>query len=335
MKILFHTIALNRCDLLKQTIDSIDTKHDWDLLLHFVSRDPEIAEYLASGKIATGARTEFICDIGYNIGVSYCFNEALRQGYDDGDYDYVFLVNSDIRFHPGDSDGMISLAEKSQDKALVTVKGTHGKHGEGWENSHGIAAGILMPGTFMDVGYFDENIFPAYYEDCDYFYRVLLTRGTGAPGESSSQERVDNPLVACLLTGRTHHEGSSVISSNNRMLKLNSYFYDRNKKYYICKWGGANNKEKYRIPFSETDSLKIEKNREQILWKGIRQITREKALFRLCQEQNLYATGDTENVQFHESIEVNCCYFTSGSLFPCIHPLSVLPSASRRRVLPV
>jgi len=279
LKILFHTIALNRCDLLKQTIDSIDTKHDWDLLLHFVSRDPEITEYLASGKISSGAGTEFVCDIGYNIGVSYCFNEALRQGYDDGDYDYVFLTNSDIRFYPGDIDGMISLAEKSQDKALVTVRGTHGKHGEDWSNSHGIAAGILMPGTFRDIGYFDENIFPAYYEDCDYFYRVLLARGTGAPGESSSQERVDNPLVACLLTGRTHHEGSSVIGSSKRMLKLNSYFYDRNKKYYISKWGGANNEEKYTLPFNKTDSLRIDKRNRANPYGKLLDRSRERKLY--------------------------------------------------------
>ncbi|MEN8208172.1 MAG: hypothetical protein ABFR50_02865 [Candidatus Fermentibacteria bacterium] len=258
MKILFHTIALNRCDLLRQTIDSIDTQYEWDLLLHFVSKDKEIAEYLRTDEIAPNAENEFIHSIGYNIGVAHCFNEALYKGYDVGDYDYVFLINSDIRFYPGDIDRMISLAEASPDKALITVKGTHAKHGTDFERSHGLAASILMPGAFREVGYFDENIFPAYFEDCDYFQRVRLARGKGSVNENTSLEDPDNPLVACLLTGKTHHEGSSVIYSDKRMLRLNSYFYDRNKEYYISKWGGANDHEKYTVPFSSFDSLRID-----------------------------------------------------------------------------
>lgn len=258
MRILFHTIALNRCDLLKQTINSIDTQYDWDLLLHFVSKDPEIAEYLKSEKIASNAENEFIYRLGYNIGVAFCFNEALYHGYEKNSYDYVFLINSDIRFHPGDIDGMISLAEESPDKALITVKGPHGKHGEDWQHSQGLAACILMPDAFRKAGYFDENIFPAYFEDCDYFYRVRLAQGNGSIIENPALDDVDNPLVACLLTGRTLHEGSSVISSDKRMRKLNSYFYDRNKKYYISKWGGINDQEKYLIPFKEVDSLRID-----------------------------------------------------------------------------
>ena len=220
--------------------------------------DPEIAAYIQSGRIAPGAENEFIHSIGYNIGVAYCFNEALHEGYEKGDYDYVFLINSDIRFYPGDIDRMISLAQASLDKALITVKGTHAKHGDDFDRSHGLAASILMPDAFREVGYFDENIFPAYFEDCDYFHRVRLTRGIGSVYESTSLEDPDNPLIACLLTGETHHEGSSVIYSDKRMLKLNSYFYDRNKEYYISKWGGANDHEKYNVPFGSIDSLIID-----------------------------------------------------------------------------
>jgi len=258
LKILFHTIALNRCDLLRQTIDSIDTQYDWDLLLHFVSEDPEIAEYISSGRIAPDAENEFIHSIGYNIGVAHCFNEALYLGYEKGDYDYVFLINSDIRFYPGDIDRMISLAEEYPDKALITVRGTHGKHGDDWKHSHGLAACILMPDAFREVGYFDENIFPAYFEDCDYFYRVRHARGDEITNEHSSLENVENPLVASLLTGKTHHEGSSVIYSDRRILKLNSFFFNGNKDYYIAKWGGENDHEKYRIPFGKIDSLRID-----------------------------------------------------------------------------
>lgn len=258
MKILFHTIALNRCDLLKQTIDSIDTQHDWDLLLHIVSKDPEIAEYISSGRIAPGAGNEFIHNIEYNIGVAYCFNEALYLAYEKGDYDYVFLINSDIRFYPGDIDRMISLAQKAKDEAFITVTGSRGRHGDDWKFSHGLAACILMPGAFRDAGYFDENIFPAYFEDCDYFYRVQLARGIESINTSLTLDDLDNPFVACLLSGRTHHEGSSVINSEEKMQRLNPYFFINNRKYYVSKWGGINYEEKFLIPFGKVDSLRID-----------------------------------------------------------------------------
>jgi hypothetical protein len=279
LRVLFHTIALNRRDLLEQAIESIDTGYEWDLLLHFVSKDPEIADYLGSGKIAPGARREFVHRIGYNIGVAYCFNEALYQGYEQNDYDYVFLINSDVRFHPGDIDRMISLAEENPDKALITTRGTHGRHGNGWEHSHGLAAAILMPGAFREAGYFDENIFPAYFEDCDYFYRVWRSRRNGIANKNPSLEDVDNPLIATLSTGRTHHEGSSVIYSDRRLLKLNPYFFEENKKYYISKWGGINDHEKYALPFNSIDSLRIDSETRAHPYGRIFDRTGEKKLY--------------------------------------------------------
>jgi len=278
MKILFHTIALNRADLLKQTIESIDTKHDWDLYIHVVSKDEEITKYcsdLAPNGLApvgcVSEETSWSDDVririkwvGYNIGVATCFNDALEKSYgnENNIYDYVFFVNSDIKFHLGDIDKMVKLAEARQDKALITVCGTHGKHKEKWEGmnlSHGFAAAILNKSAFEEVGYFDENIFPAYLEDCDYFYRVWLTRKLGqVKGDRISDK--DSPLVECLLSGKTHHEGSCVIYSDKKLYEENSRTHGQNNRYYVSKWGGLNDNEVYEKPFDEVDSLKITLN---------------------------------------------------------------------------
>jgi hypothetical protein len=288
LRILFHTIALNRRDLLEQAIDSIDTGYEWDLLLHFVSKDPGIADYLGSAKIAPNATNELIYNIGYNIGVAYCFNEALYHGYEKKDYDYVFLMNSDVRFHPGDIDMMIALAEENPLKALITTRGTHGKHGSDWKHTHGLAASILMPGAFREVGYFDENIFPAYFEDCDYFHRVWLSRSNGLVNMNSSIEDVDNPLVTSLLTGSTHHEGSSVIYSDRRMFKLNPYFFVRNREYYISKWGGINDHEKFLRPFNRIDSLRIDNQNRARPYGRVLDRTGEKRLYVAYARNNSY-----------------------------------------------
>lgn len=268
MKILIHTIALNRADLLKQMIESVDTKHEWDLVVDVVSKDQYILNYLESEKPTseywsrillheTSATTLYINNIGYNIGVPQCWNDALEFAYESKKYDRILFVNSDIKFGPGDIDKMISFSEAKPDK-LITVCGTHGKHKD-WDQknlSHGFACAVLPPKIFEECGYFDQNLFPAYNEDCDYFTRLWHLRKYGdiKPGYDKISAK-DSPIVECVLTGKTHHEGSSVIYSDSRMMEANRHTHAANNKYYLGKWGGLNDYEKYKWPFdSELDA---------------------------------------------------------------------------------
>lgn len=289
-KLLIHTIAFNRADLLKQMIDSIDTKHEYTIKIHVVSREPDVAKYvqtLIPG--CTGGQfdlhreypMEYYPPIGdkypmtsmgenslglwygYNVGVAHCWNDIIEVAYDPASKtDHVLFVNSDIKFGPGDIDKMVSLAEKSPTK-LITICGTHGKHLDKWDSmnlSHGMACAILPKQMVEEVGYFDQNLFPAYNEDCDYMTRVWLHRNLGPikPGYDKISAK-DSPLVECVLSGNTHHEGSSVIYSDSTMKQLNSQTHGKNNKYYISKWGGLNDHETFTKPFDDIDSLYISK----------------------------------------------------------------------------
>jgi hypothetical protein len=278
MKLLIHTIALNRADLLKQMIESIDTKHEYKLFVHIVSKDPEIREYFklhpkdetnileAGSPFGEGI---FIKDYGFNIGVAECWNEALEIGYEpipryqhivdvhpdlNIKSDRILFVNSDIKFGPGDIDRMIAFSEAKPDK-LITITGSHGKHREKWDGmdlSHGFAVAILPPQIFDEIGYFDENFFPAYNEDCDYFTRLWLHRQLGPiqPGYDKISAK-DSPLVECVKSGHCHHEGSCVIYSDSRLMELNRKTHGQNNRYYMAKWGGLNDHETYNWPFDE------------------------------------------------------------------------------------
>ena len=270
-KILIHTIALNRADLLKKMVESIDTKHEWDLVIDVVSKDPDILNYLESEKPTSeywskillhkdSATTMHINNIGYNIGVAQCWNDALEYGYEKKKYDRILFVNSDIEFGPGDIDKMIAFSEAKPDK-LITVCGTHGKHAD-WDEknlSHGFAAAILPPKIFEEVGYFDENFFPAYNEDCDYFTRLWLSRNLGPikPGYDKISAK-DSPIVECLRSGHTHHEGSCVIYSDAKMMRLNLQSHSQNNRYYFAKWGELNDKEVNTTPFNEELEYRID-----------------------------------------------------------------------------
>lgn len=278
-KLLIHTIAFNRVDLLKQLIESIDIQ-DYHLLIHITSDDQDIKNYclsLASQDVAGSnngkglppttiytntENTITVIDIGYNIGVSECWNEALIRAYKYDQYEQVLFVNSDIVFGKGDINKMLEFSKASSTK-LITVCGTHGKH-QDWKEkhlSHGFACAILPKSIFEEVGYFDENLFPAYNEDCDYFTRVWLNRKLGPikPGYDKISAK-DSPLVECVLTGQTHHHGSSVIYSDSNMMQRNAQTHANNNRYYMGKWGGLNDHEKYMTPFDEEVSFKIEYN---------------------------------------------------------------------------
>jgi len=269
MKILIHTIALNRADLLKQMIESIDTKHEFGLHVHLVSKDNDLVYYLTQGFQELDPDDDIqkakylftknpncikqrLTQIGYNIGVAQCWNDALELAYENKQYDRILFANSDIKFGPGDIDKMISFSEAKPDK-LITVCGTHGKHRDKWDGmdlSHGFACAILPSSIFSELGYFDENFFPAYNEDCDYFTRLWKSRNISniKPGYDKISAK-DSPLVECIRSGRTHHEGSSVIYSDSKLMQLNRESHGQNNRYYLAKWGGSNDHESYNRPF--------------------------------------------------------------------------------------
>jgi len=248
--LLIHTMAFNQKDLLDQMINSIDTKLDYDMLIHIHSKNSEILKYLEQFK---NDKKFNIINIGFNRGVAEAWNDALEYGYESNNYQHILLINSDIKLGSGDLDRMIAFSNAKPDK-LIAINGTRGRIGD-WEPenlSHGMACMIIPKIAFDQIGYFDENFFPAYLEDCDYYIRLWLSRNLGPikPGFNTGCDP-DSPLTECVLSGKTHHEGSSVIYSSKDLFSRNQRTHGANFKYYIAKWGGLNYHETYDCPFGE------------------------------------------------------------------------------------
>lgn len=86
------------------------------------------------------------------------------------------------------------------------------------------------------VGYFDENFYPAYYEDNDF------------------QRRLDLAYLQCVVYKgcRFKHQGSSTLHlmSDLERTFANDLFI-KNGQYYVEKWGGYPGEEKYIYPFNK------------------------------------------------------------------------------------
>jgi GT2 family glycosyltransferase len=91
---------------------------------------------------------------------------------------------------------------------------------------------ILSLDAYLKVGGFDEKFFPAYYEDNDYFRRMLLS---------------DVPMVFNAMLNPAIYRNSMTIAKDQT---LNNNF-ENNKRYYISKWGGEPTQETFGTPFNQ------------------------------------------------------------------------------------
>jgi hypothetical protein len=168
-----------------------------------------------------------------NRGVARSWNEGLHASFNDGN-DATFLVNDDLFFYEGGFDAFIDfvLSESRRVPEFGTISafgldtGTAGSVGAGkfHQRPHWQGAACMAVGqhAIETVGYFDQNFWPAYFEDADYFRRLELS---GVP--NLWDERI-------LL----EHNRSQTVRADFLLRKLHDERTRRNETYYIRKWGG-------------------------------------------------------------------------------------------------
>lgn len=91
---------------------------------------------------------------------------------------------------------------------------------------------VLSVKAWKKVGNFDENFFPAYFEDNDYCYRMRLNK----------IQRMNTDYLNPVI-----YRNSQTIEKDP---SLNSRFMN-NRQYYASKWGGLPNEETFKKPFNQ------------------------------------------------------------------------------------
>lgn len=168
--------------------------------------------------------------------------------------DYVLIVNDDTVLAPWTIDHLVDFmrargSNGMQDWALITGKDVRHsvfsahhmltmeapefKPREVQQNPD-FACFMLMPELIEDIGWFDTNFKPAYFEDNDYNMRI-----TTAGFKSGF-----------LHSAWFYHYGSQTQNNTGNESVVTPPLFEANRSYYIDKWGGAPGQEKFTMPFN-------------------------------------------------------------------------------------
>ena len=151
-----------------------------------------------------------------NAGVAKSFNLGLKRGAK-----YTVVMSVSMRFGKGLSD----FIQQSEE------------HVNEWGLNYHIGMHVYTFGksTVDRIGFFDENLSPAYYEDCDYWRRMIVA------GINSKVPVYKPTDVWCI---------GDAISLKEGFVKFD---VASNQKYYIAKWGKLPPDDYYMFPFNNPE----------------------------------------------------------------------------------
>lgn len=180
-----------------------------------------------------------------NKALSAVWNEQSMQAFKDG-CTYSLVINDDAWVFPHTIDMLI---ERMQETGVLLVSATN-THEQAISKIefNGNPAGLdfscflIHYSTFDRVGFFDENFYPAYFEDNDYHYRMKLL-GLEAYG---------------LADALFYHKDNG--SNTVRRLPSEENFhrhFQNSRDYFIKKWGGMpDTPDLFTTPYNEGGSVK-------------------------------------------------------------------------------
>ena len=198
--------TINRYDLLKETLEKY--------LVDFPNTYIYVVDNGNQGITSSEDRLK-IFNSHKNLGVSGSWNLLVDTSIFLAEY--VLLLNDDIYLGKKEQE-ILDLIEQEKFDFYV---------------SHGTWCSFLLPiNTFVKVGPFDEQFFPAYFEDNDYHQRMKL---------QNMSYKVTEVLTPVVFRNSATVEKDPSLNKN----------FDENKLKYLVKWGGFPGEEKYKTPYNE------------------------------------------------------------------------------------
>jgi GT2 family glycosyltransferase len=172
-------------------------------------------------------------DYRQNRGLAKSWNDGLLAAYT-MDADAVIIANDDIQATHDDLLVLARAAVEHRECGVIVAEGFNVRMAEQQQLQFAIPA--INPIALEQIGYFDENFTPIYFEDCDY------SRRAGLAGV-----KFHNAGPTGII-----HTGSATVGTVDELRLQNNTTFRLNYEYYCRKWGGPPGQEIFTIPFNDS-----------------------------------------------------------------------------------
>lgn len=220
------TAAFSNLELLNKCVDSWYSNIDKCIIFDGV----DYLNVFKDSYIRLQTKVNFIKENKDHFGVSGSWNRLIRFCFNNLGKENLIIVGSDTEMKQGFLEDIIQDFENQQLDFAINSK-------------YIFNCWIMNKKCYEIVGLWDENFFPAYFEDCDYRYRIKLSGlKYGEIGKNSEN----------LFS----HYHSATIKLNKDFEEKHHKTFLMNKDYYIRKWGNNGQFENCEIflnPFNDTN----------------------------------------------------------------------------------
>lgn len=226
MKIGVGIVTINNFQGAIETLESVRTQHEWTPYFWPQHR--------------------------YQIPLAATWNRIAKSAFADG-CDYALICNDDILFSPECIDNMVNQYEQLHEAEQVIMVTPNNILFEviddpfriqeyylpedtifSWSNHPNFSCFLIAPKYFDEIGDFDENFNPAWYEDNDSHYRATLLGWNEITTTAA-------PMV--------HFGGvsTSMLGERNPGAAIS-------EQYYIKKWGSnrRDGTEAFTVPYNDS-----------------------------------------------------------------------------------
>jgi len=157
-----------------------------------------------------------------NLGCAGSWNYAMHRAFEELNLESVLIVGNDVTWVPGDLARIWQTYLDFPEADFIF-------------GNHSFGNFMVKRSGFEKVRWFWEEMYPAYWEDGDYWTRIMRS---GAKA-----------IHAAGL--RATHDGSATIKSDTAIARLSNGRFQHNARLYAEKWGYVNKVETFATPYNQ------------------------------------------------------------------------------------
>ena len=218
-RVILAAPCVKRYDLLQKLFESAERGTRKPDRYFAVDNGGGLCTKQASKEICLPKNTTVV-HMGRHIGVAGTWNLALGEHPDA----WVVISNDDVELHAATIESLVQAAEDHFEAGFIYPAFNPGAM---------FCVFIVKHRVVAQIGGFDEQFYPAYFEDTDFHHRMKKAGIVEFAAPNASYD----------------HVGSATMKSfNEREMKTHHEQFKANRNRYIAKWGSVPGLEAYDVP---------------------------------------------------------------------------------------